>query len=86
MLTAILTAAVFALALLCAWLVIRQRAAIDRGKAAWHIAMDYIAEEQCDMPHEFAACFIAGNRRAIARKFPGFASFLRQRLAEWEAE
>lgn len=86
MLTATLTAATILLIFAIAWLFIRQRAAIDAGNVPWRVAMDFIAEEECDMPHEFAACFVAGNRRAIDEKFPGFAPFLRQRLAEWDAE
>lgn len=86
MLTAALTATIFLLVLALGILFIRQGAAIDAGNIPWRIAMDYIAEEGCDMPHEFAACFVAGNRRAIDAKFPGFEGFARQRRAEWCAE
>lgn len=86
MLIAALTALVFVLALLSAWLYVSRMATVDRASRLWRIAMDYIAEEECEMPHEFAACFIAGNRGAIARKFPGFKTFVERRLAEWNAE
>jgi hypothetical protein len=84
MLTALLTSSVFLLTLLSAWLYVRRLTAIDNACAEWRIAMDYIADEQCDMPHEFAACFIAGNVGAIARKFPTFQSFAKRRLEELE--
>lgn len=86
MLSAALTALVFVLVLALGILFIRQRAAIDAGNIPWRVAMDFIAEEGCDMPHEFAACFMSGNRRAIDQKFPEFQVFMKQRLAEWEAE
>jgi hypothetical protein len=86
MLTTLLTATTFLLVLALAWVFIRQRAAIDAGNIPWRIAMDFIAEEGCEMPHEFAACFLSGNRRAIDEKFPNFEGFARQRRAEWGAE
>lgn len=86
MITTLLTFAVFALALLAAWLWARNLAAIDRAGIIWRIAMDFIAEEQCDMPHEFAACFVAGNHAAIQRKFPGFAAYVARRTAEPETD
>lgn len=41
----------------------------------WRIFFAFIAEEGCDMPHEFAACIFAGNKTAIAEKFPQFKQF-----------
>lgn len=86
MLTSALTALVFLLLLVVAWQFIRGRAIIDCATIPWRVAMDFIAEEGCDMPHEFAACFVAGNHAAINRKFPDFKPFMEQRLAEWVQE
>ena len=53
--------------------------------ARGRIAMEFVAFEACEMPHEFAACFLAKNHGAIARKFPQWADFARERAEEWEA-
>jgi hypothetical protein len=86
MLTTLLTALVFILLLVVAWQFIRSRAIIEAGTIPWRVAMDFVAEEGCDMPHEFAACFVAGNHAAIDEKFPNFEGFARQRRAEWSVE
>lgn len=86
MLTALLFALVLVLTLACAWQFVAGLAAGDRAALPWRIALDYIADEQCDLPHEFAACFIAGNREAIDRKFPGFHAWADRRRIELEAE
>jgi hypothetical protein len=82
--TAALTALVFVMFMLSAWLWARQLAALDRAAIGWRVAMDFIAEEGCDMPHEFAACFVAGNREAMSAKFPAFAEYAARRTAELE--
>lgn len=86
MVTTLLTSAVFILALLCAWLFVSRAIAAEAASLPWRIAMHFIAEEQCAMPHEFAACLLAGNTRALAEKFPDWAAYRARSIAEWESE
>lgn len=85
MLTAALTAIVLILALALAILFVYHRASLLGTEAAWRIAMEFIAFEASDMPHEFAACFLAKNHDAIAQKFPQWADFAQERAQDWEA-
>jgi len=78
--------AIVLLALLCGYLYVSRVYAVARARSYHLAALEYIAEEGCDLPHEFAACFLAGNVEAIARKFPGFQPFLLRRVAELESE
>ena len=60
----------------------RRRRAVDAATSEHRIALDFIADEQCSMPHEFAACWLDGNHAAIERKFPEFRHFRTARLDE----
>jgi hypothetical protein len=54
----------------------------------YRVAFTFVREELADFPHEFAAIFLAGNRSAIEKKFPGFIEFRARILngdeEEWE--
>jgi hypothetical protein len=56
--------------------------AIDRATSEYRIALEYIRDEECEMPHEFAACWLDGNRMALRRKFRTFARFRQTRVEE----
>ena len=84
--TAILLAAGILLTLTLYLFHIYVQARLIAEKTHWRIAMEFIAFEACDMPHEFAACYLARNHDAIALKFPQYADFVRDRIEDWEAE
>jgi hypothetical protein len=85
MLIHLLAATVILLVLPLGTLVSRQHAAINVGNIPWRI-MDFICEGGCVMPHEFAACFLSGNRQVTDERFPNFEGSARQRRVEWSAE
>lgn len=64
---------------LLAYLLYRERgrraALVRAANAEYRVALDFIAEEFAEMPHEFAAIFMAGNRIAMEEKFPDYFDF-----------
>lgn len=52
---------------------------------AWRIAMEFISFEGSEMPHEFAACYLAKNHDALAQKFPQWTEFAEERAQDWDA-
>lgn len=46
------------------------------------VAMEFIAEDNAPLAHEFAAIFLAGNRQAMQEKFPDFEAWRIRRLLE----
>lgn len=85
MITAALTAATFLLALALVVLHVYHRARRANADTAWRIAMEFIAFEASEMPHEFAACYLAKNHDALAQKFPQWAEFAEERAQDWDA-
>jgi len=71
--------AFIALSAILAYLLLRERgrrlAAIAAAQEEYHVALNFIAEECCEMPHEFAAIFMAGNSIAMEKKFPGYSEY-----------
>jgi hypothetical protein len=65
---------------------VRESRIWDLASREHRCALDFIAEEGCEMPHEFAACFLAGNHDAIARRWPNFFTFREQWMAKPEEE
>jgi hypothetical protein len=53
----------------------KRRLAVADAVAEYRVALDFIAEEFAEMPHEFAAIFLAGNRVAMEQKFPDYFDF-----------
>lgn len=60
----------------------RRKRAIAAAVAEYRIAIDFIAEDFAEMPHEFAAIFLAGNRIAMEQKFPDYFDFRAASLLE----
>jgi hypothetical protein len=71
----ILTLAVFLVGILAVSERFRRLSAIDNATREHRIAMGFVRDEECSAPHEFAACWLAGNRMAIESKFPEFAAY-----------
>ncbi|MDB5582795.1 MAG: hypothetical protein JWR80_7971 [Bradyrhizobium sp.] len=84
MMTALLVALILTLMAGLAFSGFLRARTLDR-LAEYRIALDFIAEDHADLPHEFAAIFIAGNRPAMERKFPGFAEFRAACIRERES-
>jgi hypothetical protein len=49
--------------------------ALDRLGLEYRIALTFVRDEMTELPHEFAAVYLAGNRTAMDRKFPGFFEY-----------